>query len=167
MKAVRASGAQAFLRINNKGENKMQFSQLQSDMIAALKAGDKQKREGISLIVAAIKKAAIDAGLRNEISDELVDQVLLKELKSVQEQIDTCPASRTDLLEQYKYQFGIISEYAPKLMGEEDIMKVLNEKFADVLASKNKGLIMKTVMPEFKGKADGKLISQIIAKICV
>ena len=51
-------------------------------------------------------------------------------------------------------------------MGEEDIMKVLNEKFADVLASKNKGLIMKTVMPEFKGKADGKLISQIIAKIC-
>lgn len=144
----------------------MQFSQLQSDMIAALKAGDKQKREGISLIVAAIKKAAIDAGLRNEISDELVDQVLLKELKSVQEQIDTCPASRTDLLEQYKYQFGIISEYAPKLMGEEDIMKVLNEKFADVLASKNKGLIMKTVMPEFKGKADGKLISQIIAKIC-
>lgn len=144
----------------------MQFSQLQSDMIAALKAGDKQKREGISLIVAAIKKAAIDAGSRNEISDELVDQVLLKELKSVQEQIDTCPASRTDLLEQYKYQFGIISEYAPKLMGEEDIMKVLNEKFADVLASKNKGLIMKTVMPEFKGKADGKLISQIIAKIC-
>ena len=51
-------------------------------------------------------------------------------------------------------------------MGEEDIIKILNEKFADVIASKNKGIIMKTVMPEFKGKADGKLISAIIAKLC-
>lgn len=144
----------------------MQFEQLQKDMIAALKAGDKQRKEAISLMVAAVKKAAIDAGTRDEIKEELVDQVLLKELKSTKEQIETCPATRTDLLEQYKYHYSVVEEYAPKQLGEEEITKILTEKFGEVIASKNKGLIMKTVMPEFKGKADGKLINQIIAKLC-
>lgn len=144
----------------------MDFKTLQSDMVAALKAGQKERKESISLMVAAIKKAAIDAGTRDEISDELVDQVLLKELKATKEQIETCPASRTDLLEQYKAHYAIVEEYAPKQLSAEEIEKILTEKFADVIASKNKGLIMKTVMPEFKGKADGKLINQIIAKLC-
>lgn len=144
----------------------MEFAKLQSEMVAALKAGNKERKESISLLIAAIKKAAIDGGFRDDIKADFVDQVLLKELKSVKEQIDTCPASRQDLLEQYKAHFKIVEEFAPKQMGEEDIVKILNEKFADVIASKNKGIIMKTVMPEFKGKADGKLISSIIAKLC-
>ena len=143
----------------------MNFKQLQADMITALKAGDKERKEGISLLVAAIKKVAIDEGHREDIADELVDRVLLKELKSVQEQIDTCPESRQDLLAQYKYQYALVEEYAPKMMSEDEIVAIINEKFADVIASKNKGLIMKTIMPEFKGKADGKLINQIVAKL--
>ena len=42
----------------------------------------------------------------------------------------------------------------------------IKEKFAEVIASKNKGIIMKTVMPELKGKADGKVISEIVNKLC-
>jgi len=144
----------------------MEFKQLQADMVAALKAGNKERKESISLMVAAVKKAAIDAGTRDEISNELVDQVLLKELKATKEQIDTCPESREALLKQYKAHYAIVEEYAPKQLNAEEIEKILTEKFAEVIASKNKGLIMKTVMPEFKGKADGKLINQIIAKLC-
>ena len=143
----------------------MELKQLQDDMIAALKAGDKERKEGISLLVAAVKRAAIDEGCRDDIKEELVDKVILKELKSTQEQVDTCPAERTDLLEGYKKQLELVKEYAPKMLSEDEILAIIKEKFMDVIETKNKGLIMKTIMPEFKGKADGKLINQIIAKL--
>ena len=47
-----------------------------------------------------------------------------------------------------------------------EIIKIITEKFADIIATKNKGLIMKSVMGELKGKADGKLINQVVAKLC-
>ena len=95
-----------------------------------------------------------------------VGQVILKELKTVKEQIDSCPAERTDLLAEYQQRYDIMSEYAPAMLSEEEVRKILTEKFADVIATKNKGQIMKTVMPELKGKADGKLIGQVVAELC-
>ena len=109
---------------------------------------------------------AIDEGCRDNIDDALVDRVILKELKSVKEQIDTCPAERADLLEQYQARYDIINEYAPKLMSKEEVKACLQEKFAEVLATGNKGQIMKAVMAEMKGKADGKVINQAVAEIC-
>lgn len=144
----------------------MELAKLQADMIAALKAGDKERRESISLLVAAVKKTAIDEGCREDIKEDLVNRVLLKEMKSVQEQIETCPESRQDLLEQYRAHLKIVEEYAPRLMGEEELTAIIAEKFADLIATNNKGLIMKSVMPEFKGKADGKLVNQVVAKLC-
>ena len=92
--------------------------------------------------------------------------MILKELKTVKEQIDSCPADRTDLLEEYKCRYDVINEYAPQLLSAEEVEQILKEKFSDVLASGNKGQIMKTVMPELKGKADGKVINQVVAKLC-
>ena len=51
-------------------------------------------------------------------------------------------------------------------MSAEEVKEVLQEKFAEVLATKNKGMIMKTVMAELKGKADGKVINQVVAELC-
>ena len=144
----------------------MQMEQLQKDMIAAMKAKDKPRKEAISSLVSAVKKAAIDAGCRDDIKEDMVDQVILKELKTVKEQIDSCPAERTDLLAEYQQRYDIMSEYAPAMLSEEEVRKILTEKFADVIATKNKGQIMKTVMPELKGKADGKLIGQVVAELC-
>ena len=132
----------------------MQFKQLQDDMIAAMKARDKVRKDAISTLVSAAKKVAIDEGCRDDIREELVDRVILKEIKSVKEQIDTCPASREDLLAEYKTRYDIFMEYAPKM------------RFADVVASHNKGQIMKAVMPELKGKAEGSVINQVVAKLC-
>ena len=144
----------------------MTAEKLQRSMIEAMKARDAERKEAISLLVAAVKKAAIDAGTRDNIPEELVDQVILKELKATKEQIDTCPASRQDLLEQYKYKLAVVEEFAPRQLGAEEIEKILTEKFAEVIATKNRGLIMKSVMAELKGKADGKLISEVVAKLC-
>lgn len=144
----------------------MRFEQLQKDMIAAMKAKNKPRKEAISSLVSAAKKAAIDEGTRDHISEELVDRVILKELKSAKEQLDTCPADREELKAEYQFRYDVISEFAPKMMSGDEVHAVLMEKFADVIATKNKGQIMKTVMAELKGKADGKVISQVVAELC-
>ena len=127
----------------------MEFTKLQKDMVAAMKARDKVRKDAISSVISAVKKVAIDEGCRDNIDDALVDRVILKELKSVKEQIDTCPAERADLVEQYQARYDIINEYAPKLMSKEEVKACLQEKFAEVLATGNKGQIMKAVMAEF------------------
>ena len=73
----------------------MNIKTLQSDMIAAMKAKEKGRKDAISALVSAVKKAAIDEGCREDIPDSLVDRVILKELKTAKEQLDTCPAERT------------------------------------------------------------------------
>lgn len=144
----------------------MNVELLRKDMVAAMKAKDKPRKEAISSLISAVKKAAIDEGCRDNIPDEMTDRVILKELKTVKEQIDTCPAERTDLIEEYQFRYNVISEYAPKLMSAEEVRVCLEEKFAEVLATKNKGQIMKAVMGELKGKADGKVINQVVAELC-
>lgn len=144
----------------------MKLETLQKDMIAAMKAKDKVRKDAISSLVSAVKKAAIDEKVREDIPEELVDRVILKELKSVKEQIDTCPADRTDLLEAYKARYAIFEEYAPKMLSAEEVKAVILEKFAEVVATKNKGMIMKNVMGELKGKADGKVINEVVAELC-
>ncbi|UWP60702.1 GatB/YqeY domain-containing protein [Ruminococcus gauvreauii] len=144
----------------------MQLEQLRKDMVTAMKARDKVRKEAISSVVAAVKKAAIDEGCREDISEELVDRVILKEMKTVKEQVDTCPDERADLKAEYQARYEIISEYAPKLLSAEEVKAVLTEKFADVIATKNKGQIMKAVMAELKGKADGKVINQVVSELC-
>lgn len=143
----------------------MKFEQLQKDMIAAMKARDKVRKDAISSLISAIKKVAIDEGTRDDISDALCDKVILKEQKSIQEQIASCPESRADLKEEYEARAAIFAEYVPQLMTREEIKAVLQEKFADVIATKNKGMIMKSVMGELKGKADGKVINEVVAEL--
>lgn len=144
----------------------MKLETLQKDMIAAMKAKDKERKDSIASLVSAVKKVGIDNGCRDDIPEDMVNQVILKEIKSVKEQIDTCPADRTDLLEQYQARYQVFQEYAPAMMSEVEVEAFLTEKFAEVLATKNKGQIMKAVMPELKGKADGKVINQVVAKLC-
>lgn len=138
---------------------------LRADMVKAMKEKDKVTKDAVSGLIAAVKKVAIDEGVREDIPEELVDRVILKELKSTKEQIDSCPDDRVELKAEYQSKYDIISKYAPKQLSEDEIKKIITEKFADVIATKNKGLIMKSVMGELKGKADGKLINQVVAEL--
>ena len=144
----------------------MTLEALQKEMIAAMKAKDKVRKDAISNLIAAVKKYGIDNGVRNDITEEMTDAVILKELKAAKEQIDTCPADRTELIEEYTAKYNIINEFAPVQMSADEVKAVLTEKFADVIATKNKGMIMKTVMAELKGKADGKVINAVVAELC-
>ena len=144
----------------------MEFETLQKDMVAAMKNRDKARKEAISSLISAVKKTAIDEGCRDNIEEPMVDRVILKELKTAQEQLDTCPDERADLKAEYQFRYDVISEYAPKQLSEAEIKALILEKFADVIATKNKGAIMKAIMPELKGKADGKLINAVVGELC-
>ena len=143
----------------------MELKELQAAMIAAMKARDKERKDSISVLVSAAKKLGIDNGCREDIPEGMVNQAILKEIKSVKEQIDTCPADRTDLLESYQRRYDVMNEFAPKMLSAEEVKEIISSKYADVIATGNKGQIMKTVMPEFKGKADGKIVQQVVAEL--
>ncbi len=144
----------------------MEFSVLQKDLIAAMKAKDKLRKDTLSSMVAAVKKLAIDEGKRDNIPDELVDRAILKEIKTAREQVDTCPAAREDLIAEYSGRLKIIEEYAPKMLSADEVKTLICEKYADAVAGKNKGQIMKAVMADLKGKADGKVISGVVDELC-
>lgn len=144
----------------------MQFTDLQKEMIAAMKAKDKVRKDAISSLVSAAKKVAIDEGCRDDISEDIVTKVVLKEMKTVKEQIDACPDDRTELKAEYQARYDIISEFAPQMMSAQEVESYISEKFADVVATKNMGQIMKAVMGDLKGKADGKVINETVKKLC-
>ena len=105
----------------------MTLEALQKEMIAAMKAKDKVRKDAISNLIAAVKKYGIDNGVRNDITEEMTDAVILKELKAAKEQIDTCPADRTELIEEYTTKYNIMSEFAPVQMSAEEVKDVLTE----------------------------------------
>lgn len=140
---------------------------LQNDMKQAIKTGDTELRDIMRSAISAVKKAAIDE--RCEITEELVNKVLLKEAKIIQEQIDTCPKDRVETLEIYKRKLAKIKCYLPKLLDNpEEIKEIIEKELAaagiEPLKS-NKGAVMKVVMPQFKGKADMKIVNQVIGEI--
>ena len=144
----------------------MLLKTLQNEMVTAMKAKDKVRKDAISYLIAAVKKAAIDEGCRDNIQETLVDKVVLKEYKSIEEQIDTCPAEREDLLAKYRANLLVVSEFVPKQLDENEVRNIITTKFADILATKNRGMIMKAVMSELSGKANGKLINKIVTELC-
>ena len=146
----------------------MTLDVLQKEMILAMKNYNKLRKETISSLISAVKKAAIDKKCKDNITEEFINEVLLKEKKTMQEMIDTCPAERVDVLEEYNTRMDIINEFTPKMMSEDEVRQAINHLIATVdgIEYGNKGSIMKAGMPRLKGKADGKLISQIVSEIC-
>lgn len=146
----------------------MTLDVLQKEMITAMKNHNKLRKETISSLISAVKKAAIDKKCKDNITEELVNEVLLKEKKTMREMIDTCPAERVDVLEEYNTRMDIINEFTPKMMSDDEVRSAVNHIIAivDNIDIGNKGSVMKAVMPRLKGKADGKLINQIVTEIC-
>ena len=147
----------------------MQLEILQNEMITAMKNKDKFRKQVISDLIAAVKKAAIDKNCRDNITEAMVDEVLLKCKKTAQEMIDTCPADRVETLNEYKEQMKIISEFAPTLITDEAtlsnmVLTSLEENGIEPTKN-NKGLVMKTVMPKLKGKADMAVANKVIAQL--
>ena len=148
----------------------MNISTLYAAKIIALRESNTQRKTAVNNMIDAIQKAAITPKGRVEITDQLVDEVLIRHQKSIQEMIDTCPAARTDLLALYEAEMAVVKEFAPQLMVdrgeiEQTINDILNGEVA--LTKANRGSIMKLITPYFKGKADMKIVSEVVGAMLV
>lgn len=144
----------------------MTLDTLQKDMIQAMKNHDTVRKSVLSGTIGAIKNAAIAKQCRDNITEDLVNEVLQKEKKTIQEQIDTCPVDREAKRAEYVAKLAIIDEYCPKLLNDpsqiSDIIKNLCFDARVDLIKANRGAIMKLVMPHFKGHADMKIVNQVV-----
>ena len=144
----------------------MKLETIQESIKIAMKTHATLEVETLRSVVAAVKKAAIDK--RCEITEELVDEMLLKEVKIIKEQIDTCPASRPEMLDEFQHRLMIVENFAPKLITDEAqithmVVAALVSAGINPATVTNKGQIMKVVMPALKGKVDMKIANQVIS----
>ena len=134
-------------------------------MMQAMKDKDKARKDALSLLLAALKNKAIDK--REELTQEEENAVIFREIKQAQETVDTTPADRTQIIEEAKLRISVYSEFVPKLMDEAEIREVIAAVLAELAienpTAKDKGKIMKTLMPRVKGKADGGLVNQVLS----
>ena len=146
----------------------MTIETLREQMIAAMKAGNKLKKEVISSVLSTSKNMAIEKGCKDNITEEIVSAAILKELKTANEMLDTCPSDRVEQLEEFTLRIEILKEIAPKMMDKVEIQKCIIQIAGEnniELISKNKGQLMKVVMPQLKGKADGKLVNNVVQEV--
>ena len=133
-------------------------------MVDAMKAKDKDTKHTLSLLLAALKNKAIDK--RADLTEEEEVQVILKEIKQTKESLEMTPSDRTDMIEECKRRLAVLETFAPKMMDADEIKavveSVLSELGITAPTAKDKGRIMKELMPKVKGKADGKLVNEIV-----
>lgn len=136
---------------------------INEDLKEAMKNKDTFKLGVIRMIKGAMQLAKKNP--REELTDDDVIDVLSKQVKMRKEAIEQFEkAGRTDLVEQNKKEIEILSSYMPEALSDEELNKILDKVFDEVkpTSAKDMGLIMKTVTPLVKGKADMSLVSRLI-----
>lgn len=140
------------------------IDEVRSAMVAAMKAGEKERKDSLSMLLSALKNKAIDK--REDLTEEEENEVVLKEIKQTKETLDLTPADRTDIIDECTKRIAVYEEFAPHMLNEDEISNVITEVLTslgiDAPSAKDKGRIMKELMPRVKGRADGKLVNQVL-----
>ena len=133
------------------------------DMIEAMKAKDREKLTVIRMVKASLKQEQIDH--KKEINDDLLIDVVNKQIKMRKDSITEFEkGNRADLVEKTQNEIDILMAYLPEQLSSEEVIKVIDEIFADVKpeSQKDMGKVMKEAQAKLKGKADMKEVSTII-----
>lgn len=142
------------------------YENISSDMKEAMKSQDKETLSTIRMLKSAIDLAIVNAKMdRSNVPDDIVIEVASRQVKNYKENIEEFEkANRNDLADGLKREIEIISKYLPEQLSEEEIRNILNEIFDEVkpICKQDMGKIMKEANAKLKGKADFKLVSQIV-----
>ena len=143
------------------------IDEIRAEMVTAMKNKDKDRKETLSMLLAALKNKAIDK--RADLTEAEEYEVIKKEIKQTKETLELAPADRTDLIEQCEKRIAVLSEFAPEEMSAEAIKAVIDEVLQQLGITeptvKDKGKVMKELMPKVKGKADGALVNKIVGEM--
>lgn len=140
------------------------IEEIRAEMVTAMKNKDKARKDALSMLLSALKNKAIDK--REDLTQEEEFEVIKKEIKQTKETLELTPADRTDIIEQCNIRITVLSEFAPEEMGEEAIAEIVKEVITsldiETPTIKDKGRIMKALMPRVKGKADGAIVNKVV-----
>ena len=143
------------------------IEEVRAQMAAAMKNKDKERKETLSMLLAALKNKAIDK--RADLTEAEENEVIKKEIKQTQETMDLAPADREDIKEECAKRLAVLKEFAPEEMSEEQIRAEINEVLKNLgitePTGKDKGKIMKELMPRVKGRADGALVNRLVGEL--
>ena len=141
----------------------VQKEALQSELQEAIKAGDALRKDTLRLALTAIKLAEVET--RGPLDEHAVRAVLQKEAKVRHEAIsDAKKAGRDDLLDNLYAGLEILEGYLPQPLSDEEVTQIVKEAITETGVSDLKGMgqVMKVVMPRIQGRADGKVVSNIV-----
>jgi uncharacterized protein YqeY len=141
------------------------FERINSDLVSAMKAGDKERVTAIRGLKSAIKYRQIDKG--DDLTDDDVIAVVSSVAKRHRDSIEQYEkGGRADLVDEEKAQLEIALAYLPEQLGPEDIEKEVDQIVSELGASgpSDIGNVMKGIMPKLKGRADGKLVKEIVSR---
>ena len=140
---------------------------VRAQMVQAMKSGEKERKEALSMLLAALKAKFIDK--REELTEEEENAVVLRELKQTKETLESAPADRADIREQCERRITVLLEFAPREMSEEEIRAQIQASLAvlgiEQPTIRDKGRLMKELMPRVKGKADGALVNRLVTEL--
>jgi uncharacterized protein YqeY len=141
---------------------------LLEDMKTAMREKDTLKKNAIQMVRSAILQVEKDN--RVTLDDDSIIDVIGKEVKKRRDSLSEFEKSgRQDLIDNLKTEIDVLMQYLPEQLSEEELEKIVKQAVQDTGASSMKdiGKVMQAVMPNVKGRADGKIINQIIKKILV
>ena len=140
---------------------------VRAQMVQAMKSGEKERKEALSMLLVALKAKFIDK--REELTEEEENAVVLRELKQTKETLESAPADRADIREQCERRITVLQEFAPREMSEEEIRAQIQASLAvlgiEQPTIRDKGRLMKELMPRVKGKADGALVNRLVTEL--
>ena len=143
------------------------IDKVRAEMFEAMKEKDKERKDSLSMLLSALKNKAIDK--REDLTPTEEIEVVRREIRQSKETMELAPQDRTDIIEQCAVRNKIMSEFVPEEMSAEAIKEfILNELKVlgiEQPTVKDKGKIMKEIMPKLKGKADGGMINQVVGEI--
>lgn len=136
-------------------------------MMAAMKNKDKDRKDSLSMLLSALKNKAIDK--RADLTEAEEFEVVKKEIRQTKETMDLAPADRTDIREQCAKRLAVLQEFAPEEMSADEIRILITEILTELgitqPSGKDKGKVMKALMPKVKGKADGALVNRLVSEL--
>ena len=138
---------------------------LQEDLKSSMKNKDNTKKSVVTLIRASIKQFEVDN--RVELDDSQVIDIIAKLLKQTKDSLNEFKkAGREDLATQAEAEIEVLKEYLPQQLSEEELNEIVIATISEVGATSMKDMkqIMSSNMPKVKGRADGKLINELVRK---
>ena len=140
---------------------------VRSQMMEAMKNKDKTRKDALSMLLSALKNKAIDK--REDLTEAEEFEVVKKEIKQTKETMELAPADREDIKEACEKRLAVYQEFAPEEMSEEavlaEVKAVLAALAIDAPSMKDKGKVMKELMPRVKGRADGGMVNKIVGEV--